>query len=301
MRFIPLDDNVTSAVFELNNALNVSRVVDEQGKQIPASRSQQDFTVRLSFDAPLPKGKPVTVTFHYDGRLSGKEDSPVYGIKFAAIQNDLAYLMYPARWFPVNGYTTDRFGANLHVTVPDGILGARQRHRHRADGRRQERLQLQVRPARRFPAASRVVKGPPAKVQSEGVTTSLYFRGAEAAMAKPYGQETGKIMTLLHRRLRTAAVRQSDGGRDRRRRAERLRRAGPDLPDSARHRQAGEQQAAGQPDLPPMVGHAGFAGHPQSPVAEQRRGRLLRDAYGPSMPTAPARWKRSCATRRWKR
>src|SRR6476469_8194436 len=66
VRFIPLEDNVTTATFELNNALNVSRVVDESGKQIPASRSQPDFTVRLSFDQPLVKGKPVTVTFDYD-------------------------------------------------------------------------------------------------------------------------------------------------------------------------------------------------------------------------------------------
>ena len=120
VRFIPLDDGVTSASFELNNALNVSKVVDDQGKQIPASRNQQDFSVRLSFDQPLPKGQPVTVTFFYDGKLTGKEDSPVYGIKFAAIHPDFAYLMYPARWFPVNGYTTDRFAATMRVTVPTG-------------------------------------------------------------------------------------------------------------------------------------------------------------------------------------
>src|SRR5262245_22878797 len=36
IRFTPVDDNVTSASFELNNALNVSRVVDATGKQIPA-------------------------------------------------------------------------------------------------------------------------------------------------------------------------------------------------------------------------------------------------------------------------
>jgi len=80
VKFTPIDDNVTSASFELNNALNVSRVVDGQGKQITASRNQQDFTVRLSFDQPLPKGQPVTVTFYYDGRLTGQEDSPIYGI-----------------------------------------------------------------------------------------------------------------------------------------------------------------------------------------------------------------------------
>src|SRR5947199_10562484 len=39
VRFTPLDDNTTSVPFELNNALNVSKVVDEQGRQLQASRS----------------------------------------------------------------------------------------------------------------------------------------------------------------------------------------------------------------------------------------------------------------------
>src|SRR5713101_7673207 len=62
VRFVPLEDNVTSATFELNNALNVARVTDDGGRQVPASRSQQDFSVRLNFDQPLAKGKPVNVT-----------------------------------------------------------------------------------------------------------------------------------------------------------------------------------------------------------------------------------------------
>src|ERR1019366_3108846 len=74
VRFLPLDDNITSVNFELNNALNVARVVDDTGKQIQASRNQQDFSVRLSFDQPLVKGQSVTVTFYYDGKLSGQED-----------------------------------------------------------------------------------------------------------------------------------------------------------------------------------------------------------------------------------
>src|SRR5260370_22244389 len=97
IRFIPLESDISSVSFELNNALNVSRVVDDAGRQIPASRSQQDFTVRLNFDQPLAKGTPVKVTFDYDGRLTGAEDSPVYGIRFSRIHNDFAYLLYPAR------------------------------------------------------------------------------------------------------------------------------------------------------------------------------------------------------------
>ena len=196
VQFVPLDDNTTAATFELNNALNVSRVVDATGKQIPASRNQQDFTVRLNFEAPLAKGRPVSVTFYYDGRLSGQEDSPVYGIKFAAIHPDFAFLMYPARWFPVSGYTTDRFAANVRVTVPMGytVVASGVDTRTATGDKTAYEFKFE-RPS--FPGSFAVVKGNPVKVQSEGVTTSLYFRGAEAGMAQHYGEETGKEMSYF--------------------------------------------------------------------------------------------------------
>jgi tetratricopeptide (TPR) repeat protein len=196
VQFVPLDDNTTAATFELNNALNVSRVVDAAGKQIPASRNQQDFTVRLNFEAPLAKGRPVSVTFYYDGRLSGQEDSPVYGIKFAAIHPDFAFLMYPARWFPVSGYTTDRFAANVRVTVPMGytVVASGVDTRTATGDKTAYEFKFE-RPS--FPGSFAVVKGNPVKVQSEGVTTSLYFRGAEAGMAQHYGEETGKEMSYF--------------------------------------------------------------------------------------------------------
>ena len=196
VQFVPLDDNSTAATFELNNALNVSRVVDAAGKQIPASRNQQDFTVRLNFEAPLAKGRPVSVTFYYDGRLSGQEDSPVYGIKFAAIHPDFAFLTYPARWFPVSGYTTDRFAANVRVTVPMGytVVASGLDTRTTTGDKTAYEFKFE-RPS--FPGSFAVVKGNPVKVQSEGVTTSLYFRGAEAGMAQHYGEETGKEMSYF--------------------------------------------------------------------------------------------------------
>jgi len=194
VRFSPVDDNITSTSFELNNALNVSRVADGAGKQVSASRNQQDFTVRLNFDQPLPKGQPVTVTFYYDGRLTGNEDSPVYGIKFAAIHPDFSYLMYPARWFPVSGYTTDRFAADIKVTVPAGytVLGSGNDSKQAAGDKTTYQFQF----ARAsFPGSIAVVKDQPVKVQSEGVTTSVYFRGPEAELVQQYGTETGKIMS----------------------------------------------------------------------------------------------------------
>jgi Tfp pilus assembly protein PilF len=196
VRFTPLDDNITSAAFELNNALNVSRVVDDKGKQIPASRNQQDFTVRLSFEQQLPKGQPVTMTFYYDGKLSGQEDSPVYGIKFAAIHPDFAYLLYPARWFPVSGYTTDRFSTDLRVTVPAGytVLGSGLDSKETVADKTRYEIKFDH-PS--FPGSLAIVKGQPAKVASEGVTTSLYFRGPEADMTQPYGEQIGKTMSYF--------------------------------------------------------------------------------------------------------
>src|SRR5436190_2586553 len=195
VRFTALDDSTSSATFELNNALNVSKVLDEQNREIPSSRSQQDFTVHLNFNQPLEKGKPVTVTFYYDGRLSGQEDSPVYGIKFGSIQNDFAYLMYPARWFPVSGYTTDRYAAELNVSVAKGFkaLGSGVDTAQSSADKTTYTFKFD---RSSFPGSIAVVKDAPAtRVSAEGVTTALYFRPAEQQMANAYGQETGKIVT----------------------------------------------------------------------------------------------------------
>jgi hypothetical protein len=196
VRFVPLVDSLASATFELNNALNIARVLDGQGKQVAASRNQQDFSIRLAFDPVLAKGQPATVSFYYDGKLSGQEDSPVEGIRFAAIHPDFAFLLYPARWFPVSGYSTDRFAADMRITVPAGytVLGSGL-DSHQAAG---DKIQYEFKfehPS--FPGSIAVVKDQPKKVQAEGVTTSVYFRGAEADMAEDYGNQTGQIMSFF--------------------------------------------------------------------------------------------------------
>ena len=91
--------------------------------------------------------------------------------------------MYPARWFPVSGYTTDRFAADMHVTVPAGytVLGSGLDSKETVGDKTRYEFKFD-RPS--FPGSIAVVKGQPAKVASEGVTTSLYFRGPEAEMAQ---------------------------------------------------------------------------------------------------------------------
>ena len=151
-----------------------------------------------------------------------------------------------------------------------------------------------------FPGSIAVVQGAPVQSSSQGVTTTLYFRDAKD-MAQAYGEETGKMMSYLHERVRPAAACHPHGGRNRGRRAQRLRRAGTDLSFAARHRKAGESAAAGEPDLAPVVGRAGLAGHAQSSVADQRRRRTAELLYLEHMNGAGALENRSRAIHTWKR
>ncbi|MGH9668217.1 MAG: M1 family aminopeptidase [Bryobacteraceae bacterium] len=196
MDFTPLD-TASTASFELNNALNLSNVVDGTGKQIPASRSQQDFSVHLNFPDALPKGTPSSLVFTYDGHFTGNEDSPVYGIKFASIQADHAFLLYPARWFPINGYSTDRYKADLRITVPEGykVIASGAEESDRASGDKVT-YSFHSTTQESFPGSIAIVQGDPVRVDSQGVTTTLYLR-QESAMANQYGDEIGKVMTFL--------------------------------------------------------------------------------------------------------
>ena len=195
VKFTPLEE--TSLLqFELNNALNLARVTDTGGRQVPASRLQQDSSVRLSLPSALPKGQPATFTFTYDGTLTGNEESPVFGIKFAAIQADYAYLLYPARWFPVSGYTTDRFAADIKVTVPQGFrVVASGTESVDAAPEGKQAYKFEYRQAS-FPGSVAVVKGDPRRESAGGVNTTFYFREG-APMTPQYGQEIGRIMTFF--------------------------------------------------------------------------------------------------------
>jgi tetratricopeptide (TPR) repeat protein len=197
VRFVPLEDNTYSASFELNNALAVAKVVDGTGRQIPTSRSHQDFTVRVNFPDPLPKGQATTLIFSYDGRLTGREESPVWGIKFASIQSDYAYLLYPSRWFPVNEYTTDRYTAEMKISVPDGykVVGSGLETKGAST---LEKTVYDFNFTRSsFPGSIAVVRGDAFRSNAQGINSLIYFRGENASVAGAYGEEMAKVMTFL--------------------------------------------------------------------------------------------------------
>jgi len=121
VRFTALQD-VAVAVFELNNDLRVTKVVDEKGQALSAERVTQDSTVRVPLPAGLSKDSSTTLTFEYEGLLENADNSPVPGLKLAYIGDDTSFLFYAGRWFPVSGFGLNRFTSTISITLPAHML-----------------------------------------------------------------------------------------------------------------------------------------------------------------------------------
>jgi tetratricopeptide (TPR) repeat protein len=121
VRFTALDDT-NFGTFELNNALRPTRILDSTGRTLSGERISTENAVRISFPNGLVKGSTNVITFEYEGTLANADDSPVEGLKLAYIGEDITYLLYPGRWFPVTNYGIDRFTATINLTAPPGVL-----------------------------------------------------------------------------------------------------------------------------------------------------------------------------------
>ncbi len=158
----------------------------------------------------VAKGKESTLTFAYDGRLTGNEESPVYGIKFAAIQHDFA-LPDVSRRAGSRSTITPRTAsrADLRITVPR-VTGDRQRHRG-TRSRRGDKITYSFKfnqPS--FPGSIAVVQGEPAR-SPRGRHHHPLLPRPRSDMAQPYGEEIGKTCRTSPAST-AAAARQPDGG-----------------------------------------------------------------------------------------
>src|SRR5215469_3134501 len=115
-------DDINFASFELHNGLHVTKVLDANGRPLTAERVSQENAIRVTFPTALAKGATTTLTFDYEGVLVGADDSPVEGLKLASISEDVTYLLYAGRWFPVTNYGIDRFTATINITAPAGTV-----------------------------------------------------------------------------------------------------------------------------------------------------------------------------------
>ena len=118
--FTALED-LDAAVFGLNNGLQIESVSDGTHSNLACVRDVTDSTVSVTPAAVIHKGSSVMWTFTYAG-APAIGSSPVRGINFVQVRDPVSILLYPGRWFPIAlpGLFTDRFTAEIHVTVPKG-------------------------------------------------------------------------------------------------------------------------------------------------------------------------------------
>ena len=85
--------------------------------------------------SPFTAGQTCIWTFVYDGTITGNEDGPVEGLKLAAIQEPISYLLYAARWFPTTGYHDRSLHRRDAHPRPAGHARHRQRQPRRVPSR----------------------------------------------------------------------------------------------------------------------------------------------------------------------
>ena len=98
-----------TVVVELHQDLRVNSVKLLNGGMLEFERDNR-LPLLLTIGLPdvVAPGKTVTLVFDYTGPISSEEDSPTRGVRFASVDKTGAYLLLPARWFPLTNYPSNR-------------------------------------------------------------------------------------------------------------------------------------------------------------------------------------------------
>jgi hypothetical protein len=111
--------------FELHENLEIREVKAADGKTLQFQRENDNpMFVIVNLPAPVAAGKTVTLTFAYGGLLANEENSPVPNVRVASINKDWAYLLLPARWFPLTNFPANRYTGTFRLNVPDSMAVA---------------------------------------------------------------------------------------------------------------------------------------------------------------------------------
>src|SRR5262249_11999960 len=81
---------------ELHPNLGIKQVQSADGKLLSFERDPQNpLIVSVTLPAPMATGGQTTLTFTYAGLLANEENSPVPGVRAAAINKDGGFLLLP--------------------------------------------------------------------------------------------------------------------------------------------------------------------------------------------------------------
>jgi aminopeptidase N len=111
-------------VLELSENLSVRKVMNEGGVELDFGQDETGpGLLSIRFTNPLQPGSSTRVRVEYAGgfdrdrysRLYSRDESSAY------IGPEGIYLLYSAKWFPVNKFLVDRATASADITVPLGF------------------------------------------------------------------------------------------------------------------------------------------------------------------------------------
>jgi hypothetical protein len=118
-------DSSSTVLVELHPNLHVTAVTNAAGKPQTFQRMDaHSLQLRVDLDIAVGSGQKITLNFDYTGPLSNEENSPAPGVRLASIGNDGAYLLLPARWFPLTNYPSNRYTGVYKIQVPEAFTVA---------------------------------------------------------------------------------------------------------------------------------------------------------------------------------
>jgi aminopeptidase N len=188
------NEPVSTAVFDLHGALKVDKVTDEKNTPLNGERGA-GASVRITPAQPLTQGQSYTWTFSYSGALPTDAGGPVEGLKLAFVGDPITYLLYAGRWFPMVGYQTDRFTAEIHVHVPSGyaVIGSGIQGGAKPSSDGTEYDFNWTKPG--FPGT--IIAGKFNPAVSPAPNIHIYTTDAHKAAAQDYAQETLRILAYF--------------------------------------------------------------------------------------------------------
>ena len=190
-----------TVVVELHQDLKLNLIRIPGGKPLEFER---DRTYPLLLTVGLPDavapGQPVTLEFDYTGPISSEDDSPTRGVRFASIDKTSAYLLLPARWFPLTNYPANRYTGTFKIITPDtmyvtGTGKADPPTMQPGIGKGEGQASYVFHCDRPGPVGTFVAGALQLNpVQTEGITVSVFTPPVQASTANAYGNSLAHII-----------------------------------------------------------------------------------------------------------
>jgi tetratricopeptide (TPR) repeat protein len=121
--FKPLQ-STDRVAFELSENLSVQRILNADGVELEFGQDEiGPGYVSVRFAKSLTSGSAVTIKVEYQGGFDRDRFSRMYtrDETSAYIGMEGTYLMYSAKWLPINQFLVDRATGTVEVTVPLGM------------------------------------------------------------------------------------------------------------------------------------------------------------------------------------